>query len=230
MQKTFTGKIGFCIGQDISRPDDYSIFERLKRFGTPALSDGLNKFNTMDPAIKPVVSNTSCAGPAITVRLRPGDNLMLHKAIGLAKPGDIIVVDTCGCPNYSIMGDLMATATFAKGIAAVIIDGGIRDIGELRDKRFPVFAKFVTPAVGDKDGPGEINLPISCGGVPVLPGDYIVADDNGVVVISPALVEEIAEGTEKKLAYEEKRAKEIEAGVYMKPAIDEQLRKAGVID
>ena len=227
--RRYTGNIGFCIGEDFARPADTSIFATLAEFGTPLLSDGLNKFNTMHPDIKPAASGVQVAGPALTVRLRPGDNLMLHKAIGLAKPGDVIVVDTCGCTTNSVMGDLMATAAFKKGIAAIIIDGGIRDVAELREKKCPVFARFVTPAVGDKDGPGEINLPVSCGGVPVLPGDYIVADDNGVVVIPPEMVSEIIAGSEKKKEYETSRLKEIEQGVYMKPAIDDQLRKAGVL-
>ncbi|MEG0542033.1 MAG: hypothetical protein RR528_06870, partial [Angelakisella sp.] len=109
MSKSFTGKIGFCIG------------------------------NTLSPDIKPVAEGIRVAGPAFTVRLRPGDNLMLHKAIGLAQPGDVIMVDTCGSNNNSIMGDLMATAAFSKGLAAIIIDGGIRVGEELREKKFPVF-------------------------------------------------------------------------------------------
>ena len=229
MEKNYSGKIGFCIGNDIQRPKDRAIFEKLKAYGTPALSDGLNKFNTMNPEVKPVVEGIKIAGPAITVRMRPGDNLMLHKAIGLAEPGDIIVVDTCGCSNYSLMGDLMGSAAFKKGIGGIVIDGYIRDIGELKEKRMPVFAKGATPAVGDKDGPGEINMPISCAGVPVIPGDYIVGDDNGVVVIPPYLIDEIVEGTEKKLAYEKKRAIEIENGVITKPDIDKKLRKLGII-
>lgn len=230
MERKFIGKIGFCIGEEIQRPADASIFETLRGFGTPALSDGLNKFNTMDPGLKPVAQGVSAAGPAITVRMRAGDNLMLHKAIGVAQPGDVIVVDTCGSNGNSVMGDLMASAAFSKGIAAIVVDGGIRDVADLRSKGYPVFARYITPAVGDKDGPGEINLPISCGGVPVLPGDYVVADDNGIVVLPPAWVAGIVEGTRKKLTYEEARAREIEAGVYLKPAIDDQLRKAGVIE
>ncbi len=226
--KTYTGKIGFCIGQDISRPSG-DLLDRLKKIGTPALSDGLNKFNTLHPAVKPVTDSIRVSGPAITVRMRPGDNLMLHKAIGLAQPGDIIAVDTCGCENYCVMGDLMASAAFAKGIAGIVVDGMIRDIMELKEKNFPVFAKGVVPSVGDKDGPGEINRPISCAGVPILPGDIIVGDANGVVVIPPEMAEEIVSGAEKKLAYEAKRAEEITRGVYMKPDIDEKLRSMGVL-
>lgn len=229
MNTAFTGKIGFGIGADIKRPSE-ELLEKLKRYGTPALSDGLNKFNTMDPLMKPVASGIRIAGPALTVRLRPGDNLMLHKAIGLAQEGDIIVVDTCGCKNYCVLGDLMASAAFKKKIGGIVVDGAIRDIIELKEKQFPIFAKYVVPSVGDKDGPGEINLPISCAGVPVLPGDLIVGDDNGVVVVPSHLVAEICEGTEKKLAYEAKRALEIEAGIVVKPDVDEKLKKLGIIN
>ncbi|MDR2869540.1 MAG: hypothetical protein LBV04_03735 [Deferribacteraceae bacterium] len=225
-----TGKIGFSIREIPPCTASAEVFEKLKNFGTPALSDGLNRFNTVAPEIKPILDSISIAGPAFTVRLRPGDNLMLHKAIGLAKAGDIIVVDTCGSNNNSIMGDLMASSAFKKGIGGIVIDGGIRDIQDLREKQFPVFYKFITPAVGDKDGPGEIGEPICIGGVPVLPGDYIVGDVNGVVVIPPMYLDKIIEGTEKKLAYEKKRAQAIEEGVVVNPAIDEALRKAGVIE
>ncbi len=223
------GKIGFCIAGDFKRPTDLSILEKLKACGTPALSDGLNKFNTMHPRIKPVCDDTRIAGPALTVRLRPGDNLMLHKAIGLAEEGDVIVVDTGGCTNYCVMGDLMGSSAFKKGIAGIVIDGCIRDVQDLRDKKMPVFASGVVSCVGDKEGPGEINLPISCGGVPVLPGDYIVGDQNGLVVIAPEYAAAILEGAEKKLAYEEKRAIEIEQEIVVKADIDEKLRTLGII-
>lgn len=225
---TFTGKIGFCIGPDFSRPS-HELIDMLSGIGTPALSDGLNKFNTLRHDIKPFHEDVRICGPALTVRMRPGDNLMLHKAIGLAKPGDIIVVDTCGCDTFCIMGDLMASAAFGKGIGGIVIDGMIRDIKELKEKQYPVFARGVIPSVGDKDGPGEINRPISCGGVPVLPGDIIVGDLNGVVVIAPDLAQDIAQGALKKLNYEEKRAKEIENGIFLKPDVDEKLRQLGII-
>jgi regulator of RNase E activity RraA len=223
-------KIGFCIKEIPACTLNKDIFERLKGFGTPALSDGLNKFNTVDPYIKPILDDIRVAGPAFTVRLRPGDNLMLHKAIGLARSGDIIMVDTCGCHSYSVMGDLMASAAFKKGIGGIVVDGGIRDIIDLREKRFPIFTRFVTPAVGDKDGPGEIGLPICIGGVPVLPNYFVVGDANGMVIIPPDYLEKIIDGTEKKLTYEKKRALAIEEGVIVNPNIDETLRRAGVIE
>ncbi|MER2295276.1 MAG: hypothetical protein ABS913_08145 [Desemzia incerta] len=223
------GKFGFRIGNDFERPNT-EIFDKLKSFGTPPISDGLNKFNTLDSQIKPVAPGIRIAGPALTVKLRPADNLMLHKAIDLAKEGDIIIVDTGGTTNYSILGDLMSSAAFKKKVGGIVIDGAIRDIDELIENNYPVFAKAITPAVGDKEGPGEINYPISCGGVVVMPGDYIVGDANGVVVIPPEQVDEIIAGTEKKLAYEEKRKVDIENGIITKPDIDEKLRSLGVVE
>ncbi|AOT70656.1 RraA family protein [Geosporobacter ferrireducens] len=222
------GKIGFRIYGDIKR-SDRDILERLKNVGTCAISDGLNKFNTMHHAIKPVYEEVKIAGNAITVRMRPGDNLMLHKAIGMAQAGDVIVVDTCGCESNSVLGDLMATAAVKKGIAGIVIDGGVRDVLELKRSKAPIFAKCVTPAVGDKGGPGEINAPISCGGVPVNPGDIIVGDANGIVVIDPSIIDEVLKGAEAKLEKDNKRMEEILRGVITKPDIDEALRKAGVI-
>lgn len=222
------GRVGFRIRESFPRPDP-ALLKRLEPFGSPALSDGMEKFNTMDPGIKPVDPNCRILGPAVTLRLRPGDNLMLHKSLGLVRQGDVLVVDTCGCTTNSILGELLATAAFSAGLAGIVIDGGIRDIRELREKAFPVFARFVTPAVGDKDGPGEINYPICCGGVPVHPGDIIAGDENGVVVIPPADAEEIIGRASQKLAYEEKRMEAILQGTIVNPKIDEQLRKKGVI-
>ena len=221
--------IGFRIGQAADRPEP-GLVEGLKEMGTPAISDGMNKFNTMDPEIKPVLERCSIAGPAVTLRLRPGDNLMLHKSLGLVRPGDVLVVDTCGCRTNSILGELIATAAFSAGLAGIVIDGGIRDIVELREHGYPVFARFITPAVGDKDGPGEMNYPISCGGVPVHPGDIVVGDENGVVVVPPEDAAAVLAGARKKKEYEAKRMQAILDGVIVNPSIDQQLRNKGVIE
>jgi len=230
MSKNTSGKIGFCINQPEFERISNQVIEKLKNIGTPALSDSLNKFNALGPEIKPVYDDLILVGQAFTVRMRPGDNLMLHKAISMAGPGDVIMVDTCGCQNYSVLGDLMVSAAMKRGISGIVVDGGIRDIRELREKKASIFAKTHTPAVGDKDGPGEINSPISCGGVPVLPGDIIVGDINGVVVIPKHQLDIVIEGAEKKLAYEVIRAQEIEDGLVTKRDIDKKLRAAGIIE
>ena len=222
------GMVGFRIALDWPRPP-LELAAALEALGTPAISDGMNHFNTMDPAIKPILERCSIAGPAATLRLRPGDNLMLHKSLGLVRPGDVLVVDTCGCTTSSILGELIATAAFQAGLAGIVIDGGIRDIQQLKEKAYPIFARFVTPAVGGKDGPGEFGYPISCGGVPVHPGDLIVGDETGVVVSPPADAEKVLADGRKKRSYEEARMAEIKRGVLVKPAIDDTLRAKGVI-
>ncbi|MDK2866194.1 MAG: hypothetical protein PWP51_35 [Clostridiales bacterium] len=228
MENINKGKIGFRINDDFERLDN-AILERFKKAGTCAVSDGLNKFNAMHHQIKPIDEMLTIAGCALTVKMRPGDNLMLHKAIAMAKPGDVIVVDTCGCDSNCVMGDLMATAAMAQGVSGLVIDGGVRDILELKQGNAPVFARCITPAVGDKDGPGEINGLIACGGVAVTPGDIIVGDANGVVVVPKNQWQAILEGAEAKLEKDRARMAEILSGVIAKKAIDDTLAKAGVI-
>ncbi len=222
------GKIGFRIKNDFQRTDRKQL-ERFKQIGSCAVSDGLNKFNTMHHSIKPVYDKAVICGNALTVKMRPGDNLMLHKAIGMAQPGDVIVVDTCGCESNSIMGELMATAAFKLGVEGIIVDGGIRDIIEIKEQQYPVFARFVTPAVGDKDGPGVINDVICCGNVAVLPGDIILGDANGIVVIRQEESEEVLLEAEKKLRSDQNRMKEIQEGILTKPSIDNTLREKGIL-
>lgn len=221
--------VGFRIRDRIERPAE-SLVESLRKLSTPAISDGMNKFNIMDSGIHSILEKCKIAGPALTVRMRPGDNLMLHKCLGMITPGDVVVIDTCGCRTNSVLGDLIATAAFAAGAAGIVVDGAIRDIAELKEKQFAVFTRCITPAVGDKDGPGEINFPIACGGVPVLPGDIVIGDENGVVVVPPGDAQEVLQAAEKKLAYEEKRRSDIDQGIFLNPKIDEQLRGKGVIE
>ena len=225
---TNDGKIGFRIGDDFVRPEPMLV-ERIGSFSTPPLSDSLNKFYTMNADIKPILDSIKIAGSALTVRLRPGDNLMLHKAIGEVKTGDVIVVDTGNCRTNCVMGELIAMAAFQAGAAGIVIDGGIRDILELRENKYPIFARYIIPSVGDKDGPGEINLTISCGGVVVNPGDIIVGDANGVVVVPVELAENVIVDAEKKIEYEQRRRNEIISGILVKADINETLKNKGVI-
>ena len=224
------GKVGFRINTEMQRPDQ-EILDAIGALETPAISDGMCNFNAVDPKIRPIDPALKVVGPAVTLRVRPGDNLMLHKALGVARPGDVLVIDTCGCDRYAMLGELIATAAFeAAKLGGIVVDGGVRDVTEMRAKRFPVFAKFFSPCVGDKDGPGEINYPVCLGGVAVHPGDIIVGDVNGVVVVPRADAAAVIENAKKKLAYEEKRRQSISAGVIVKPEIDETLKKKGVIE
>lgn len=225
---TNKGKIGFCINEDINRTDK-DILGRLKEIGTCAISDAMKNLNTMHHAIKPIDDEIKFAGNAITVRLKSANNLMLQKAIGLVKEGDIIVVDTYSSASNSILGEMMATAALKNGVSGIVIDGGIRDILELKKMKAPIFAKSVTPALGDRQGLGEINTAISCGGVSVNPGDVVVADANGVVVIAQEAVEEVLKLAEEKVQQDNKWYEEILNGVTVRPNVDEYLRTNGII-
>ena len=141
-------------------------------------------------------------GSALTVKAPLGDNLMFHHAMDVAKPGDVIVVDGGGCCDRSLAGEIMLTYSAMKGIAGWIVDGALRDVDALRNGPIPIYCKAITPQGPYKNGPGEINVPICCGGVAVLPGDILVGDYDGVVVIRPEDAPFIIEQAEKKHADE----------------------------
>ena len=221
-------KIGFSIDKDIYRADK-DILVQLREIGTCAISDAMKNFNTMHHHIKPVDEEIKFAGNAVTVRMRSADNLMLHKAIELAQEGDVIVVDTCGSESNSILGEMMTRTALKNGVVGIVIDGGIRDILELKKLKAPVFAKYITPALGDKHGPGEINCPISCGGVSVNPGDIIVGDANGVVVVNREIVKDVLVLAKEKIEQDNKWLEEILNGVTIKSDVDRELKYNGVI-
>lgn len=222
------GKIGFRIEQEIERAPKERL-EMLRPFACAQVSDGVNKFYTMDSGIRQMFPAVRFIGPAITVKTRSADNLLVHKAISLIQPGDVLVIDTQGCTNYSLMGELMVTCMEKLGLAAIVADGCVRDIEDLKKIGIPVFARGTTPAVGDKDGPGEINVPIACGGVVVMPGDAVMGDADGVVVIPKADIADSAENAAQKAGYEKKRRESIAQGNLIKPDIDKLLEKKGLV-
>ncbi len=133
----------------------------------------------------------SACGPALTVRVRPGDNLMIHKAMLMAEPGDIVVVDSGGDLTQALVGGLMRTTAIQRRLGGFIIDGAIRDLVEWLDGAMPVFAKGHTHRGPSKEGPGEINIPVSCAGLVVNPGDLVMADADGVIAVPPQDAESI---------------------------------------
>ncbi len=162
---------------------DYSAFQQLS---PTTLADALTRDRVMDFGIHPLWSEMPrVAGPAYPVRCAPGDNLMLHAAIYRAAPGSIIVVEA-GDNNYAVAGSNVCAVAQKHGIAAFVIDGVIRDLAELRAQRFPVFARGVSPIPGGKDKLDVLNGTVRCGGVEVAPGDIVVADEEGIIVIPVA--------------------------------------------
>lgn len=166
-------------------------FERFTTLSPPDYANFLGRNQIMDFGIKELWSNTPrIAGPAFTVQLTPGDNLMLHAAIHEAPKGSVLVVDVQGDTNFAVAGGNVCMTAQRNGIAALVIDGVIRDVGEIRAARFPVFARGAIPIPGKKNVISPLNQPISCGGVQLQPDDLIVADEEGIVVVPKAMIEE----------------------------------------
>lgn len=166
--------------------------DRFRGVPTPDVSDALNRLYSMSPAIRPLAGPPALVGPALTVKCYPGDNLMVHKSLDLIRPGDVLVVDTAGSRTTAVVGDLIASKALHRGAAGFVIDGLVRDLGEIETVGIPVFARDTTPVGPLHRGPGELNHPVSCGGVVVLPGDLVVADSDGVVVVRRESAAEIA--------------------------------------
>jgi RraA family protein len=167
-------------------------------------------------------------GVALTVRVRAGDNLMIHKALQLGSPGDVLVIDGGGAVDRALFGDIMKNVARMRGFAGVVIDGAISDVGAFRDGDFGCYARGVCHRGPYKDGPGEINVPVSIGGMVVRPGDIVVGDDDGVLFIPPAEAQSIAKAARAKLAAEEATFAAIRDRKYDDRWIDELLRAKGV--
>lgn len=196
---------GFRIRKQIKRPDA-ALVESFGAFDTPDISDLMNRLYTMSTAIRNMTApDLKILGPACTVKVFPGDNLMVHKALDIAQPNDIIVVDAGGSSMNAVLGDLISTKARHRKIAGFVVDGFIRDIHGITPLHFPVYARGVTPIGPLHRGPGEVNFPIQCGGIVVQPGDIIVGDTNGVVVvpqeIAATLLDRLRQQREKMAAY-----------------------------
>ena len=169
-------------------------------------------------------------GVAVTVNARPGDNLMVHKALEVAQPGDVVVVSTNGNTTSAVFGEIMATTAVEAKLGGIVVDGAIRDVDGLENLGLPAYSRSVTPGGCDKDGPGEINVPIACGNTVVMPGDIVVGDEDGVAVVpreDAAEVLKLVQGLEER---EKKRIAAIKAGELFKAEIDESLRVKGVLE
>lgn len=193
------------------------------------LSDVAGRRGTMHGRISPVHHSMKVAGPAFTVEVRPGDNLMIHAAIALAQPGDVLVIDGKADLTSALMGTLMLSACKKKGLAGVIVDGAIRDKLELLELDFPVFSCGFNPAGPTKYIPGRLNHPISAGGTTIHPGDLIVGDADGVVVIERAKAPAMLDLARKKVADEAARLEAIARGDTTAKWLPAALRAAGVL-
>ena len=202
------------------------LVEQFRGMPVANIDDNMGRIAAVDSAIVPI-NSSPLVGTAFTIRAPQGDNLMFHKAMDMAQPGDVIMIDAGGSVGRAIFGELMATYCRSRGIAGIVCDGAIRDCDGLSKMTdFAVYAKGVTPNGPYKNGPGEINVPVVIGGKLVRPGDIVVGDDDGVLFIDPAIAAELADATE---AVEKKEA-DIMAhilgdGTYIRPWVDEKLKE-----
>lgn len=222
------GRIGFRVLAPWPRPDA-ALLRTFQDAASPQVADSMSRLGAMDIGIKALWHSPRIIGSALTAWLHTGDNLMLHKAISVAEPGDILVVNTQGNVANSPFGELLAASAMKVGIRGVIIDGTVRDAESLEAMKLPVYARGLCPNGCNRDGSGEVGSVIACGGVAVRPGDIIVADRDGVTVVPLADAAEVARLSVEKVESEIKRAADIQNGVIVRSEIDEKLRRLGVI-
>ena len=209
---------------------DAAVVEQAARFPSSILADVAGRRGALHGRIAPLAPSMRFAGPALTVEVRPGDNLMIHAALAIAKPGDVIVVDGKGDLSSALMGEIMSQQAAALGVAAVVIDGAVRDSEAIRELGLPMFAAGRNPNGPTKSVAGRLNHPISIGGVTVEPGDLVVGDADGVTVVERAKAAAMLPLAEQKVAAETRRIADIRSRKALRPAwLDGALRAAGVI-
>jgi RraA family protein len=201
--------------------------ERFRALPVSTISDSMERLHGVGTPLRAMHGGGRMVGHAFTVKTRPGDNLIVHKALDLAAPGDVVVVDAGGALENAIIGELMAAHGERRGLAGIVIHGAIRDSDELRRGTFPVFAAGVTHRGPYKDGPGAINVPIAIAGLPIAPGDLVCGDSDGLLVIPPSEIGPIHERAAQKLSAEQRMLEAIRAGADDRSWIDRALDAAG---
>jgi regulator of RNase E activity RraA len=189
------------------------------------VSDCMSRMTAGGPRLRPMHGSGRMAGAALTVKARPGDNLMIHKALQMAKPGDVIVVDAGGDLTNALIGEIMVGDAVTQGLAGFVMNGAIRDAGAIRQGSFPVFAAGVTHRGPYKDGPGEINVPIAVDGMVIEPGDLIIGDEDGLLCVPFDDVERLLAAAHKKQSIENRMVADIKAGTLDRSWVDVTLAR-----
>ncbi len=218
---------GFRISAGAS-PSNLNVVEMFAEFSSADISDQLNRLYGVESTIHRVAGpDRPLIGPACTVKVFPGDNLMVHKALDVAKPGDVVVIDAGGSIKNAVLGDIISTKARHRGIAGFVVDGYVRDVAAIRELDFPVYARGENMIGPLHRGPGEINFPVCCGGVVASPGDFIVADSGGVVVVPRDYVAEVhgrlTAVKERQSVYLEN----VKRGIFSNAWVDGVLAKEG---
>lgn len=199
------------IVRKICRPDAAAI-KQLGDFGVATVHEAQGRVGLMRPYMRPIYPTAKMSGPAVTVLSHPGDNLMIHAAVELCEAGDVLVVTTTAESTDGMFGELLGTSLRARGVAGLIIDAGCRDVADLTAMQFPVWSKAVSAQGTVKATAGFVNVEVSCAGALVRPGDVIVADVDGVVVVPREQAAEVARASEERVKKEEKNRVRLKAG------------------
>ena len=218
--------VGFRIILNTPRPP-VELIAPFREAPTGNICDAMDRLGAMNYQIKPLDPVSRLCGPALTVRARPGDNLMVWKAVDVARPGDVLVIATYGFTTTSTFGENVVKAARTKGVAGIVCDGLCRDATGIRETGMPTFVLGAVPSSPGKDGPGEIGGTVSCGGVAVQPGDLVVGDEDGVVVVPNADLAAVGERLAAIAAKEERMAADLAAGLTLPGWVDAVLSKKG---
>jgi len=201
------------------------VVERFARLPVANVSDSMSRMTAAGARLRPLHQSGGIASTALTVKTRPGDNLMIHKAMAIAEPGDVIIVDAGGDLTNALIGEMMLTRMIKDELAGIVVYGAVRDAGFIRGQKFPVFAAGVTHRGPYKNGPGEINVPIAIDGMVIEPGDLIIGDDDGLLCVPFDDVAEVLKAATAKYEAEQKQIANIMAGTHDSSWVDKTLRE-----
>jgi len=197
-----------------------SLIDAFRGLPVANISDCMTRMTAGGPRLRPMHKSGPMAGPALTVKCRPGDNLMIHKALTMAQPGDVIVVDAGGDLTNALFGEIMVATAVKIGVAGVVLNGAVRDSEEIGQGDFPLYAAGVTHRGPYKDGPGEINVPIAVGGMVVNPGDIVVGDQDGLLAIPQPGIEALIDKARAHLETEAQTIRAMKEGRWSRDFID----------
>ena len=217
------------VNRKVNRADSVQV-ERLSHFGVATIHEAMGRVGLMQPYMRPIYTGAHLCGTAVTVLLHPGDNWMMHVVAEQIQPGDIVVAACTADNTDGFFGDLLATSFKARGARGLIIDAGVRDVKDLTAMQFPVFSKAISAKGTVKETIGSVNVPVVCAGTMVNPGDVIIADDDGIVVVPGHLAQEAADASAKRESNEAEKRQRLASGELGLDMYNmrEKLAKAGL--